>query len=154
MFCVLWAFCLTSFANWLKGMKAICLRCYKVIWSCFQIILPPMFLQSTAFLILSLFFVVPSTKSGILTDKAAELIGEFPISHKIYSTYSETNRIAFLSYSNPLKREVESGCQWRGKAPFCEGSCIGWEVEERNSTAEAEKIFGSPCWTGEKAFCC
>lgn len=141
-----------------KGKNVMCLRLYKVVWSCFQIILPSMFIPSVA-LIFSLLLIVPSTKCGILKNKATDLISESFVLRKFYSMYLETNRTTNPSSKSidnkiALEKEVESGCQWRGKAPFCKGSCIGWEVQERIASSEKEKIFGLTCWTGQKTFCC
>jgi hypothetical protein len=75
---------------------------------------------------------------------------------------------SLLTFATPIaakEQRVVKVCQWRGTAPFCNGSCPkGWTLDGRASTAEAASRvdpashiypqFGKSCATGTKARCC
>lgn len=42
-------------------------------------------------------------------------------------------------------------CHWDGTAPFCEGECIGDEVQADPPPGSSS---GAGCWTGSKVYCC
>jgi hypothetical protein len=87
---------------------------------------------------------------------------------------SPVRRLATMAFCSVLltlaiptaakEQRVVKVCQWRGTAPFCNGSCPkGWSHEGRASTAEiARRIdpsdihpeFGKSCLGGTKALCC
>ena len=54
--------------------------------------------------------------------------------------------------AHPALGEEEKICIWRGKAPFCAGTCpAGWASEKRNAQGPAGS---KKCATGTKAYCC
>ena len=67
--------------------------------------------------------------------------------------------------SNTIANEQPVECVWRGRAPFCNGSCGSTEqfmgeahdrdsAQDLGSTRDFKDSFGKPCSTGKKALCC
>jgi hypothetical protein len=53
---------------------------------------------------------------------------------------------------HPALGEEERTCIWRGKAPFCHGTCPGgWEAGRRDEQGPAD---AKKCVTGTKVHCC
>ncbi len=67
--------------------------------------------------------------------------------------------------SKTIANEQPVECVWRGRAPFCNGSCGSTEqfmgaahdrdsAQALGSTRDFKDSFGKPCGTGSKALCC